>query len=74
MLDRLTDDATQAALIDVAHGEGVNARGAHIPALRFVHAAQSDDGDVEGSIFGANPPRWVSSRGPMPIEQASGMP
>ena len=43
--DGLVDNRAHAALIDVAHGEGVHARAADVQALHLIDAAQSDDGD-----------------------------
>src|SRR5215472_8194981 len=47
-MNRLLNDGAHAAFVDIAHGEGMNTRAAHIQALNVINAAKPDDGHRSG--------------------------
>ena len=73
-LDRLVHDGAHAVLVDLAHGEGVDAVFEDVGLFGLVDVAEADDDDVGGVHFGLKSKRSVSSAGPRPTMQARGMP
>ena len=73
--NRFLDHGAHAALVDVAHGEGMNAGVLHVVALLVVHGANPDQRDIRRIHLGRIAEDARSApRGPTPMQHASGIP
>ncbi len=72
--ERLLHGRAHADLVDVAHVEDLDLELVQEALLALIHAADADLADLVGVIAGTCPPIPVSTSGPWPHRQATGMP